>query len=301
LVPNAKERPENRALYTDSTVALDVNSGKLAWYYQHLARDVWDLDWAFEQSLISLPMAGHSRKLVLTGGKMALFDALDRATGQYVFSTDLGVQNVVIHVDPRTGKKTINPQVQPEAGVAKLVCPYGTSGRNWPSAVDPEAGTLYVAVAESCMMHTFIPGSPSESAAGGVDTRMEQRPRPDSDGNFGRLQAVSLPSGRMIWTQRQRATPSSALLVTAGGLLFSGDHDRYFRAYDEQTGRILWETRSSAAPSSFPITYSAGGEQYVAVVAGGGNALEATRGALTPEIATPPAGSPVLFVFKLAH
>jgi alcohol dehydrogenase (cytochrome c) len=105
----------------------------------------------------------------------------------------------------------------------------------------------------------------------------------------------------MIWTQRQRATPSSALLVTAGGLLFSGDHDRYFRAYDEQTGRILWETRSSAAPSSFPITYSAGGEQYVAVVAGGGNALEATRGALTPEIATPPAGSPVLFVFKLAH
>jgi alcohol dehydrogenase (cytochrome c) len=114
------------------------------------------------------------------------------------------------------------------------------------------------------------------------------------------LEAISLPAGKVVWMRRQRATPSSAVLATAGGLVFSGDHDRRFRAYDDRTGRVLWETRLSATPSSFPITYAVDGDQYVAVVAGGGNALEATRGSLTPEIEDP-AGSPVLFVFKLAH
>jgi len=299
LVPDATERPENLGLYTDSTVALEADSGKLVWYYQHVGRDVWDLDWAFEQSLVTLPVAGRARRLVVTGGKMALFDAMDRATGEYVFSRDLGVQNVVIRIDPKTGRKTINPAVQPQAGVAKLVCPYSTAGRNWPSsAINPETGILYVPIAESCMNHTFTPGSASEIVAGGVDTRMEQRARPDGDGNFGRVQAISLPTGKVMWIQRQRATPSSAVLATAGGLVFSGDHDREFRAYDDETGRILWETRLSAAPSSYPITYTASGDQYVAVVAGGGNALEATRASLTPEIDVP-VGNPVLFVFKV--
>ncbi len=285
LVPDATERPENLGLYTDSTVALEADSGKLVWYYQHVGRDVWDLDWAFEQSLVTLPVAGRARRLVVTGGKMALFDAMDRATGEYVFSRDLGVQNVVIRIDPKTGRKTINPAVQPQAGVAKLVCPYSTAGRNWPSsAINPETGILYVPIAESCMNHTFTPGSASEIVAGGVDTRMEQRARPDGDGNFGRVQAISLPTGKVMWIQRQRATPSSAVLATAGGLVFRG--------------RILWETRLSAAPSSYPITYTASGDQYVAVVAGGGNALEATRASLTPEIDVP-VGNPVLFVFKV--
>jgi alcohol dehydrogenase (cytochrome c) len=299
LVPEPTERPENLGLYTDSTVALDADSGKLVWYYQHLGRDVWDLDWAFEQSLVTLPFAGRPRKLVVTGGKMALFDAVDRATGEYVFSRDFGLQNVVLDIDPKTGRKIINPEVQPEAGKTKLVCPYGTAGRNWPAtSINPETGILFVPLAESCMNHTFTPGSAAETAAGGVDARMEQRVRPDSDGKFGRLQAINLQTGKVLWTQRQRATPSSAMLATGGGLVFSGDHDRQFRAYDEQTGAILWETRLSAAPSSFPITYTVNGEQYLAVVAGGGSALEATRATLTPEIDTS-VGNPVLFVFKL--
>jgi alcohol dehydrogenase (cytochrome c) len=299
LVPDATERPENLGLYTDSTVALDADSGKLVWYYQHLGRDVWDLDWAFEQSLVTLPVAGRPRKLVVTGGKLALFDAVDRATGEYVFSRDLGLQNVVQDIDPRTGRKIINPEVQPEAGRTKLVCPYATAGRNWPStSINPETAILYVPLAESCMNHTFTPGSAAETAAGGVDARMEQRVRPDSDGKFGRLQAIDLQTGKVLWTQRQRATPSSAMLATAGGLVFSGDHDRWFRAYDDRTGAMLWETRLNAPPASFPITYTVDGRQYLAVVAGGGSALEATRASLTPEIDTA-AGNPVLFVFKL--
>ena len=230
---------------------------------------------------------------------MGLFDAVDRSTGEYVFSRDLGLQNVVQQIDPATGRKIINPAVQPEAGVTKLVCPYNTSGRNWPAAaINPDTGVLYVPLAESCMNHTFTPGSAADIAAGGVDTRMEQRVRPDTDGKFGRLQAINLQTGKVLWTDRERASPSSAVLATAGGLVFNGNHDRKFRAYDDQSGAILWETRLNAPPASFPITYSVNGEQYVAVVAGGGSALEATRATLTPEIDTP-AGNPVLFVFKL--
>ncbi len=301
LQPDPQERPENLGLYTDSTLALDADTGKLAWYYQHMGRDVWDLDWAFEQSLLELPIAGRTRKLVVTGGKLAMFDAIDRATGEYVFSRDLGLQNVVQDIDPATGWKIINPAVQPEAGVAKLVCPYATSGRNWPAtSINPETGVLYAPLTESCMNYTFTPGTAADTAAGGVDTRMEQRVRPDGDGKFGRLQAINLQTGRVLWTDRERAVPSSAILATAGGLLFNGNHDRQFRAYDDQTGAILWETRLNAAPASFPITYSVNGEQYVAVVTGGGSALEATRATLTPEIDTP-AGNPVLFVFRLAR
>ena len=299
LVPEAAERPENLGLYTDSTLALNADTGTLAWHYQHMGRDVWDLDWAFEQSLVTLNINGQARKLVVTGGKLALFDAVDRSTGEYVFSRDLGLQNVVQQIDPATGRKIINPAVQPEAGVTKLVCPYNTSGRNWPAtSINPDTGVLYVPLAESCMNHTFTPGSAADIAAGGVDTRMEQRVRPDTDGKFGRLQAINLQTGKVLWTDRERASPSSAVLATAGGLVFNGNHDRKFRAYDDQSGAILWETRLNAPPASFPITYSVNGEQYVAVVAGGGSALEATRASLTPEIDTP-AGNPVLFVFKL--
>ena len=74
LLPRARKSVSNNdALYTDSTVALNADTGKLAWYYQHMNRDVWDLDWAFEQSLVTLPVHGKPTKLLVTGGKMAIF------------------------------------------------------------------------------------------------------------------------------------------------------------------------------------------------------------------------------------
>lgn len=86
--------------------------------------------------------------------------------------------------------------------------------------------------------------------------------------------------------------------VTAGGLVFDGSRDRIFRASDDMTGKVLWETRLPAVPSASPIVYSAKGEQYIAVVAGGGGSHEATWSSLTPEIDNP-SGSTSLHVFKL--
>jgi alcohol dehydrogenase (cytochrome c) len=297
LEPQPQKGESNDGLYTDSTVALDPDTGKLVWYYQHMNRDVWDLDWAFEQSLITLPIDGKATNLVVTGGKIMVFDAVDRADGKYEFSEDLGLQNLVIAIDPKTGKKIINPALEPEANVTKHFCPHSGGGRNWPAtSYDPETKILYVPLYESCQDFTWVPRDSTDTAAGGSDMRFVLHARPNSDGKIGRLEAINLETKKVVWTYRQRAAMSSSTLTTAGGLVFAGSRDRCFRAFDAATGEVLWQSTLGAALSSTPVSYSVGGQQYIAVVAGNGGPMAWPQ--LTPEIANPLGGT-TLWVFKL--
>jgi alcohol dehydrogenase (cytochrome c) len=299
LQPHPHTGISNDGLYTDSTVALDPDTGKLAWYYQHMNRDVWDLDWAFEQLLVTLPVDGKPTDLVVSGGKMALFDAVDRADGKYEFSKDLGLQTLVSAIDPKTGKKIISPSFEPKANKTEFICPDANGARNWPAtSYDPRTHILYVPLAESCMDYTWVPGDPAQTAAGGLDIRFTLRLRPDTDGKMGRIEAVNLETGKVIWTDRQRAPIASAMLATAGGLVFGGAQNRQFTAYDAATGEVLWEVGLNATPSSYPITYSFDGKQYVAVVSGGGGPLDASGASLAPEFDNP-AGGTTLWIFKL--
>ena len=299
LKPQPQKGASNDGLYTDSTLALNPDTGKLVWYYQHMNRDVWDLDWAFEQSLITLPINGKPTNLVVTGGKIAVFDAVDRANGRYEFSKDLGLQNIVASIDSETGKKIINPALEPEANKAKLLCPNANGARNWPAtSYDPETRILYVPLAESCADFTWAPRNDSETAAGGQDMQFASRPRPDSDGKFGRIEAINLETKKVVWVDRQRAPIASSMLSTSGGIVFNGARDRQFSAYDAATGKLLWQVGLNASPSSSPITYSVEGKQFVAVVAGGGGPLDAGGGAFAPEIDNPVGGT-TLWIFKL--
>jgi alcohol dehydrogenase (cytochrome c) len=302
LAPRAgKPLSNNDALYTDSTVALDPDTGKLTWFYQHMNRDVWDLDWAFEQSLITLPVNGKSTKLVVTGGKSAIFDAVNRINGKYEFSKDLGVQNLVADIDPKTGKKNIKPEFEPKPGRIDVICPGANGARNWPTtAIDPTSNTLYVPLLDNnCMDYSWVERDADKIAAGGLDVRLGARPKPVNDGNFGRIEAIDLKTRRVLWSKRQRAPIASSLLASAGGLVFSGARDRRFRAYDAATGALLWQSVLNASPSSSPATYAVDGVQYVVVVAGGGGAFDAGSRSLTPEIVDPTMGT-TLWVFKLA-
>jgi alcohol dehydrogenase (cytochrome c) len=299
LQPHPEKGKSNDGLYTDSTVALDPNTGKLVWYYQHMNRDVWDLDWAFEQLLITLPLNGKPTDLVVTGGKMALFDAVDRASGKYEFSKDLGLQNLVTGIDPKTGKKIINPVLEPVANKTAFVCPNANGARNWPAtSYNPDTHILYVPLVESCMDYTWAPRDAAQTAAGGLDIRFTLRPRPNSDGKMGRLEAINLETRKVVWMDRQRAPLASAMLATAGGLVFSGAQNRQFTAYDAATGRALWQAGLNATPSSSPVTYSVDGKQYIAVVSGGGGPLDAGGHSLAPELDNP-AGGTTLWIFKL--
>ena len=301
LVPRAhKGLSDNDALYTDSTVALDADTGKLAWYYQHMNRDVWDLDWAFEQSLVTVPVNGKPTKLLVTGGKMAIFDAVNRIDGRYAFSKDVGIQNLVAGIDPHSGRKIIRPEFEPRAGHTSLICPTATGARSWPTtAFDPASGYLYVPLLDNvCMDYSWVARDAADIAAGGQDIRLRPRPKPGNDGNFGRIEAIDLTTRRVVWSKRQRAPIASSLLASGGGLVFAGARDRRFSAYDAATGKELWQTILNASPSSSPATYSVHGIQYLAVIAGGGGALDSGSRSLTPEIIDPPAGT-TLWVFRL--
>ena len=289
----------NDGLYTESTIALDPDTGKLAWYYQHMNRDVWDLDWVFEQLLLTLPVNGKPTDLVVSGGKMAIFDAVDRADGKYAFSKDLGMQNLVISIDPKTGKKIIDPKLEPVANKTVYICPNMNGARNWPAtSYNPVTHILYVGMAEVCMDYTWAPRDAAQTAGGGLDIRGTLRTRPDSDGKMGRIDAVNLETRKIVWMDRQRAPIASAMLATAGGLVFSGAQNREFTARDAANGKTLWQAGLNATPSSYPISYEAGGKQYIAVVSGGGSPLDAGDTSLAPELANP-AGGTTLWIFAL--
>ena len=281
------------ALYTNTTLKLDARTGKPAWYYQHVAGDVWDEDWAFERMIANNPR-GDGKPVVMTMGKLGILDALDLKTGKYLWSYDFGIQDIVKNIDPRTGVKTIDTDKIPVEGRVISACPFAGGVRNWPStAYDPDNGLLFLPAMDTCM-EVAIDKTLVEQSAWKV------KARPGSGNKFGRLAAVDLRTGKTLWDVARRSPGASAVLATAGGLVFEGSRDRWFRALDSKTGQTLWQVRLSDTPNSFPITYTAGGKQYIAVVTGAGTYFDGFVSHLTPEI-EPSLGRPALWVFALEN
>ena len=284
-------------LYTDNTLALDPDTGKLVWHYSHLHDDSWDLDYVFERELIDLPVDGKLRKVSLTSGKMAILEGLDAKTGQFLFADDLGVQTVVSKIDPQTGEKTINPAVIPELNQPTVFCPHPGGGRGpSPTAYDPQTGYLYVPMQDHCTEMTALPLKPGEKTEASKFTLML---KPGSDGNIGRLVAVDMKTRTTAWQHRERSPQSTGALPTAGGVVFDGDLDRYFSAYDAKTGQMLWRVRLSDTPNGPPITFQVDGRQYVAVTTGSGSPFTRTFGNLIPDVREPPNSNATVWVFAL--
>lgn len=272
LTPRRRAGTTNDGLYTDATVALRPETGELVWHYQHHRRDVWDQDWAFEQTLVTLGTGSSARRAVVTGGKTGIFDVVDAASGKFLFAHDAGLTNLITAIDPQTGDKRTDPALEPVAGKTLLLCPGNFGARNWPATtVNPSSGMLFVPLLESCADFTWIPTG--LHANGGTDMRFAQRPRPGSDGNLGRVMALDLATRRVLWTHRQRTPLAGSLLATAGGLVFMGDLGRNFGAFDQATGAKLWTAQLPAATESTPVSYAVGDRQYIAVVSGEGSRL----------------------------
>jgi alcohol dehydrogenase (cytochrome c) len=288
----------NDALYTDTTIALDPVSGKLKWYFQHMRNDQWDLDWAFERQIIQLPIQGRPRKLVVTTGKVGIIDVLDANTGKYVYSFDMGLQTLISAIDPVSGQKTVRQELLPTRAHGVTVCPHVGGGRNWmPTSYNPSRKTLYVAASETCM--DLFPAGEGEHGFLSTGVNITLRPRSDSDGRFGRLQAISLEKRKTVWVNRQRPVYSGGVLSTAGDVVFASTADRWFGAYSATNGRVLWRARLSDLPDAPPITYRADGRQYVVIVAGHGGSTSSILTALTPESPLPVASATSIWAFTL--
>jgi alcohol dehydrogenase (cytochrome c) len=228
-------------LYMNATIALNPDTGKLVWYYQHIPSDPYDMDYAFEHILAPVTVRGEKHKALITTGKPAIFEALDAATGKFLFAVDPGAQNVATAIDPVTGVKTLLPE-PPPPGVTR--CPTNTGARNFPAgAYSPLTNRYYLPIIDTCMK------------------KMGDTP--------ARFLALDLTTQKLAWDIRTRVPQSSAQLTTAGGLVFSATPDRYFRAFDDKDGKVLWESgRLNDIPNAFPISYMVDGKQYIAMAAG---------------------------------
>jgi len=294
-----KDGAQNNALYSDSTLAIDPDTGKMKWYHQYLENDTWDLDYVYERILVDLPVNGETRKALVTTGKLGIIEAIDRVNGQWLWAKETIPQNVVEAFDPKTGEKTIRVSTVPHIGQTTINCPADPGGRGWPAtAYSPKTQMLYLPLNEFCSKTTPLPLDQGQAYTGGGRATFDRTAVPNSDGNIGRVDAIKLADRTPAWSHRQRSPETGAMLPTGGGVVFTGTWDRYLRAFDDTTGKVLWEVRTNNAVNGFPITYSVNGKQYVAVATGNGSSQMKALATLTPEIGTPDGGS-VLWVFAL--
>jgi alcohol dehydrogenase (cytochrome c) len=302
---------DKKYLYHNCTLALDVETGKMVWYYQHIV-DHWDFDHPFERYLIDTVVApdksevlwinprlkpGERRKVV-TGipGKTGIVYTLDRQTGEFLWATPTVKQNVVSKIDGATGEVTVNPETTfSHKDQERLVCPTTSGGKDWEAgAYSPLNNVMYFPLQNTCMIVAPISDKPVPNSLYAIRTKLQL---PEGEDKVGTIQAISVETGKILWKYEQRAGMMS-LVATGSGLLFAGDSNGHFRAFDQDTGKVLWDVNLGSPVSGFPITYTANGKQYVAVCTG--NALlTGSLNHLTPELH--PSNSNAIFAFALGE
>ena len=298
---------DKQHLYHNSTLALDVDTGEIRWYYQHLI-DHWDLDHPFERLLVDTAVSPSAaavqwinprlrpgeRRKVVTGipGKTGVVYTLDRETGEFLWATPTVGQNVISSIDGATGAVTANAEVVFSAtGQTVTTCPTWYGGKNWEAgAYSPLTNAMYFPLRNTCSQMMSVPEEENPFLA--LTMREELAPGTDQ---LGVVHAVSAETGETLWRYEQRAGTTS-LLTTGGGLIFGGDTNGRFRALDQDTGAVLWEINLGSSVTGFPIAYAVDGRQYVAVSTG----VTGTTNAqirLTPELR--PSTGNNLFIFAL--
>ena len=310
---------DHQYLYHNSTLALDIDTGEMVWYYQHVV-DHWDLDHPFERILIDTAVVPDpaevswinpnirpgERRQVLTGipGKTGIVYTLDRKTGEFLWARPTVIQNVVDHIDGTTGSVTVNPGVIFTAsGQQRLVCPSSGGGKNWPpGAYSPLTHAMYFPLQNTCMSMTASEPGPTFDFLDSPGTIQKSRYGFRSHAQIapgtryvGRIEAISVETGKTLWKYEQRAGVT-ALLTTGGGLVFGGDAAGVFRALDQNTGEVLWEVDLGSAVTGHPVTYAVDGKQYVAVSTGV-SVVTGLVSRLTPELST--GVDNTIFVFAL--
>jgi alcohol dehydrogenase (cytochrome c) len=298
----ARGMDDGAFLYTNSTLALDPDTGRIVWYFQHLPQDNWNLDHAFERVLVDADYRGTPHKMLLTVGKTGIVWALDRRNGKFLWATPTVPQNVISDISP-AGAIKVNNRLKPATlDVDYLVCPSLYGGKIWQaSAYNPTTAALYVPLANMCNDYKVVEQEPTPGEDYGRG-RFTARHAPGNDGKVGRIEAVDVRTGRTLWKHERRPIVSSGVLTTDGDLVIAGDAGRRAFALHARTGKVLWEVPLSAAIGGYPMTYMVDGKQYLAIPVGT-NMLAQFSAPLTPENVVPadraPGNGSVLMVFAL--
>lgn len=235
-------------LYSESIVALDATNGQLKWFFQYIPHDVWDLDAASPPVLFDR----NGRKLVGHAGKTGWYYVVDAATGEPVLRSE----NFVPH------ENMFSPPT--EEGVRML--PGANGGSEWsPSAFSPRTGLAYVLGLHQPMNYS-VHSVPYERGELWLGSAFRAIPGEEQWGTFS---AINVDDGRIVWQRRVPDPMIGGALATAGDLVFVGQANGSFDAFDAESGDVLWRFQAGAGVNAAPMTFMVNGVQYIAVAAGG--------------------------------
>ncbi len=229
--------------YANSTLALDPDTGKMKWFFQHGPGELLDLDEVYERVLID----HGDQKTLMTIGKAGILWKLDRVTGKFIACQgDRIPEHLEVHRS-RTGRPEYRKDIVDQKVDQWLSsCPGPEGGHDWQAtSYHQPSDTLIIPLSQSCV---FMLGN-------GAQTYFEM---PGSDGNMGRLSAYRTADMKPLWSFQQRAPFLTGVISTAGNVAFVGDFDRVFRAVDVRDGQTLWKTRLGTTVQGYPCQLQRG-------------------------------------------
>ncbi len=305
--------PDTRAgdnLYANSTLALDVDTGKMKGYHQYHQNDAWDWDEVSAPLLIDTKYKGKKVKSLVHAGRNGYLWILERTDSKinFVDAWPYVTQNVFKGIDAKTGRPTYDPARIPGTGKTVNFCPSLWGGKDWPpEAYNPDTGLLYIPANNN--LCSELTGEPVKYKAGelyigvSIDNILTNvRMDPKVRRHVGEVQAWDIKTGKKVWTHTYPEMNWGPLLTTGGNLVFGGGtNDRKFRAFNAGNGELLWEFPTNSGVTGVPSSFEVNGEQYIAVMSGWGVDAQRMQGAfdavLDHKTVVPQGG--VLMVFKL--
>ncbi|MGF6780620.1 alcohol dehydrogenase (cytochrome c) [Paraburkholderia sp. GAS334] len=250
-------------LYTDSLVAVNLDTGEYKWHFQYIAHDIWDLDAASPAILVDVrDKDGHMVPGIIHGGKTGHVYVNDRRTGKLIrFSKAMIPQEDMWTLPTSTGARML---------------PGANGGVEWsPMAYSPKTHLAYAANLHQPMTYQVedvaYPGGSKLWLGGAFKTI-------PSEAQWGKLSAVNIDTGKIAWDFKTDQPLIGGVLATAGNLVFNGEGNGLFRAFDAATGKKLWEFQCGAGVNAPAVSYTVHGKQYVAVAAGGNTQIDFKRG-----------------------
>jgi alcohol dehydrogenase (cytochrome c)/quinohemoprotein ethanol dehydrogenase len=270
-------------LYISSIVAIRAKTGQYVWHFQETPGETWDYTATQHIMLADLNIDGKPRRVLMHAPKNGFFYVIDRVTGQFISGNNYVPVNWAKGLDPKTGRPIENPEARfDKTGKGVFVMPSAQGGHNWePMAYDPRQKLVFIPGQHSAF--PYVPDKNWKQAKIGFNTGIDLSALGGPGGPVPGpevIAALSGPPGALIawdpvaqkerWRIRQAGGFNGGLLATASGLLFQGSPTGTFSAFASETGKQLWTFPTQTGVLAAPITFTAGGEQYVAVLAGSG-------------------------------
>lgn len=289
-------------LYTASVVAMNPDTGNIAWHYQFTPHDAWDYDGVNELVFADLPMNGKTTPVIMQANRNGFFYVIDRANGKLLSAKQFvdGV-NWATGIDLKTGAPIEAPNNSKRPGLkrkASDVCPNLLGGKNWmPMSYNKVTGLVYIPTMNLCM---DMEGIQEDYKRGQFYLSVNfDLGKMGPGGHGGGLKAWDPVAQKTVWMNKNSLPFNGGTMTTASGLVFAGDIQGMFRAFDGKTGKELWKFNTGSGITAAPMTYTIDGKQYVAVVSGRTQSIPAFLGEIGEKMvnASPEGGT--LFVFAL--